>query len=476
LESQYTKTKTLCTIGPASDSKETITNLVRAGMDGIRLNFSHGDYEYYTKVYDNIHSSCTETAEPIAVLADLQGPKIRLGELSSPEIEVKTGDKIEVTAENTKGTADKISVSYKKLPTDASVGDKILIDDGLIRLEVIGKRDNVLECLILNGGILKPKKGVNLPGMKLTLPSVTKKDFADLDFAFQHRVDYVALSFVRTPEDIIELKKFIEKKNLNKFVIAKIEKQEAVDNFDNILKEADGIMIARGDLGVELPPQKVPIIQKEIIQKCNAAGKLVITATQMLESMVEHPVPTRAEASDVANAVWDGTDVVMLSEETAIGKYPLDAVKMMDSILRETEAHMNGTKSLSHETQKAGEENLFDSAGKAVTSMAAQLRAGAIATITKQGRLARVISKFKPQSPIIAFSDNFEVMNMLRLNWGVLPVFVENIAISESEIIQKGINKMKDLNFVKAGETVIFASGSPADEKGPVVWIRVVIA
>lgn len=472
----FTKTKTLCTIGPASDSKEMISSLIQAGMDGIRLNFSHGDHEYFAKVYDNINKACTEVSEPSALLVDLQGPKIRIGELTEPEVELKTGEKIKVTTEPIKGNNERIHISYENLLPDASIGDKILIDDGIIRLEVIGKKENSLECLILNGGVLKPRKGVNLPGLKLTLPSMTEKDFADLDFALEYRADYIALSFVRGAEDIKKLRTFVEKKGFNKFIIAKIEKQEAVDNFDEILNEADGIMIARGDLGAELSPQFVPNIQKEIIRKCNSAGKLVITATQMLESMVERPVPTRAEASDVANAVWDGTDVVMLSEETAIGKYPAEALKIMESILRETELHIGNVKSFNYEMPFPPDENLFESAGSAVASMAARLNAQVIATITRQGRLTSVISKYRPHSPIIAFSDNYDAVNMLRLNWGVIPVFLEKMSSGEPQIIEQCLDKMKKLSLIKSGDTVIFASGSPFDEKGPAVWIRVAAA
>lgn len=462
-----------------------LIEMINAGMDGIRLNFSHGDHEYFEKVYRNIYSASTETAQPIAVLVDLQGPKIRIGELAQPEIDLKTGDKLEVTNNAIRGTHEKISVSYKNLLTDASVGDKILIDDGLIKLEVIGKNmspqdfsgdENVLECLVISGGMLRPRKGVNLPGMKLSLPSMTDKDFSDLDFALEHRADYVALSFVRRVEDIRELRAYLKKKGAEKSIIAKIELQEAVDNFDAILKESDGIMVARGDLGVELLPQQVPNVQKQIIRKCNSAGKLVITATQMLESMVHHPVPTRAEASDVANAVWDGTDVVMLSEETAVGKYPLEAVRMMESILKETEGHIERTDSLSYEIPETPEENLFDSAGSAVASMAARLNAAAIVTITKQGRLAAIISKYKPQAPIIALSENFESMNVLRLKWGVMPVYLEDAGNGEPKIIERGLAKLKKMGFVKSGDTVIFSSGSPADEKGPIVSIKVLTA
>src|SRR4030095_906643 len=278
--------------------------------------------------------------EPIAILIDLQGPKIRVGELVEAFYMLKENDRVTITTERIIGTANKFSCSYKGLAKDSKAGDSIYIDDGLIKMVVTGTNDTEVECVVLEGGILKPKKGINLPGMNITQSSLTEKDFKDLEFALKHRVDFIALSFVRRAEDVTELRQFLKEKGLNKNIIAKIEKPEAVKNIDSIIDAADGIMVARGDLAVEMPPQEVPIIQKSIISKCNKLGKMVITATQMLESMVNNPVPTRAETSDVANAVWDGTDVVMLSAETSVGKYPLEAVEMMGDILTETEKHL----------------------------------------------------------------------------------------------------------------------------------------
>ncbi len=282
LDSIFAKTKILCTLGPATISMEEIKNLIISGMDGARLNFSHGSYDFYEKVFENINQACKETESPLAILLDLQGPKIRIGELSEDEIEIETGGEIEITIDDIKGTKEKISTSYKQLVADCKINEVILIDDGLIKLKIIKKKKNSIVCLIENGGALHPKKGMNLPGMKLSTPSVTEKDYHDLEFALKHRIDYIALSFVRSANDITSLRKWLNDKNFSIPIIAKIEKKEAVEDFDNILETADGIMVARGDLGVELPPQEVPIIQKQIIKKCNAVGKLVITATQML--------------------------------------------------------------------------------------------------------------------------------------------------------------------------------------------------
>ncbi len=330
------KTKILATIGPASDSEEMLLALIDSGVNAFRMNFSHGNEDYFTDLFNKIHNVCEKRKLPIPIVQDLQGPKIRIGQLEEPSIEIKTGNEIELTIDKVIGTESIISSSYTELVKDASIGNTILIDDGLIKLKVKEKKERSLMCEIIEGGTLKPKKGMNLPGMKLSTPSLTEADKKNMEFAFRHRVDYVALSFVRYAKDIDDLRNWMKERGFDKPIIAKIEKPEAVDNFEEILKSADGIMVARGDLGVELAPQLVPIIQKNIIRRCNAVGKLVITATQMLESMINNPIPTRAEASDVANAVLDGTDVVMLSGETAVGKFPISTIQTMKKILLST--------------------------------------------------------------------------------------------------------------------------------------------
>lgn len=464
-------TKILATLGPATDSKENIIELIGAGIDGVRLNFSHGGHEYYDQVFKNVNDACVATSEPIAILIDLQGPKIRVGELLLPEYELKENDHVEITMHDVLGTKEKFSCSYKGLAKDAKIGDNIYIDDGLIKLLVIALDDDSIFCVVLEGGTLKPRKGMNLPGMELSLPSLSVKDYEDLDFALTHRVDFIALSFVRKASDITELRQYLTDKGYDKNIIAKIEKPEAVKNFDEILFAADGIMIARGDLGVELPPQEVPVIQKSIIRKCNKHGKLVITATQMLESMIHNAVPTRAETSDVANAVWDGTDVVMLSGETSVGEYPIEAVDMMQKILIETEANM----SLANYERKGPpltlEETVFDSVGKALSDMAVQLNAEAVVSFTRRGRMAKAMSKFRPNTRIVAMSDSFEVMNVLRLIWGIIPIYFEDLP-DEQTAIKVAKKILKDKQVVSEGSTIIFTSGAPLDEKGKDIWIR----
>lgn len=471
MNEELAKTKILATIGPATDSETNLAKLINAGVDAFRLNFSHGSYEYFNELLNRIHNVRKEMSLPIPVLQDLQGPKIRVGELSEPEIELIAGNSIEITIADIHGTKEIISTSYKELVTDAKIGNRILIDDGLLNLEVKKKKKSSLVCEIIEGGILKPRKGMNLPGMNLSTPSLSEKDFEDLKFGLNYKINFIALSFVRKPEDIYKLKAWLKSKNNETPVIAKIEKREAVDNFDEILKAADGIMVARGDLGVELPPQDVPIIQKRIIRECNSVGKLVITATQMFESMINNPVPTRAEASDVANAVWDGTDVVMLSGETSIGKYPFEAVKIMNRILKKTEAQRDYVAKIKYNVPKEFADNLFDSLGMAVANIAEQVNVACIVVFTNHGRKARVVSKFRPNSPIVAISNDFDTLNFLNLHWGIFPYFLEDFSDEESAI--KAASKIiKEKSIVKEGDVVIFTSGAPYTDKGRKSWIR----
>lgn len=470
----FAKTKILATLGPATNTRDQIEALINAGCDAFRLNFSHGSYEDFEKIFHYINDICVEKSLPVPILIDLQGPKIRIGELSRPEIHIESGNTIELTNEKILGTAEKIHTSYKELSKDAEVGETILIDDGLIRLEVKERKKESVICKIIEGGILKPKKGMNLPGMKLSTPSVTEKDLENLEFALKQRVDFIALSFVREAKDILHLRKWLKAKGYEKPIIAKIEKQEAIENFDSILAEADGIMVARGDLGVELAPQLVPVFQKKIINKCNSVGKLVITATQMLESMINNPVPTRAEASDVANAVWDGTDVVMLSGETSVGKYPIEAVKIMNTILLTTEAQSTFKQEIKFDIPKDLTDNLFDSMAHAHKNISEQIGAAAIIIFTHLGRKAISTAKFRPNATIFAFSDSFDACNILNLKWGIRPLYLENID-DENAAVQNSMNILLDKGFISKGDLLIFAAGRPHIDKNRSSWMRFVI-
>jgi pyruvate kinase len=465
------RTKILATLGPATKDVESIRQLMLAGIDGVRLNLSHGSFETFEEIFNSLHDACIKENSPLAVLVDLQGPKIRIGELEQPSIELITGNLIEITINDIKGNDKIISTSYKQLANDAEIGDQILINDGLIKLVVKEKKIDSLICKIVNGGTLTPKKGMNLPGMKLSTPSITEKDFDNLEFILKHRVDFIALSFVRSADDVNQLKNWLANKGKNIPVIAKIEKKEAIDNLDEIILAADGVMVARGDLGVELPPQQVPVLQKSIIKKCNAQGKLVITATQMLESMINSPVPTRAEASDVANAVWDGTDVVMLSAETSVGKFPFRAVQIMNDIITNAEEHNEDRININYETPDNLQENLFDSVGKAVADISKQIKAQAIVVFTFEGRTARIISKYKPEADIIAISNSFKTMNNLCLYWGITSVYLENID-KEHLNIDDAKKLIVDCGLAKVSDLVIFTAGAPYSEKSRANLLR----
>lgn len=465
MNNDFTKTKILATLGPQTSTVERVKQLISSGVSAVRLNMSHGNYDFYSSLFENIHTARTELNSPLAILADLQGPKIRIGELDKPEIEIFSGEEIEITTEEIIGNEKIVSTSYNKFCKDAEIGDLILINDGLIRLKIFYKKEASIICKIETGGILSPRKGMNLPGMNLSTPSLTEKDFEDLEFLVTKPLDYIALSFVRKPEEILQLKNWLLKKGKTIPVIAKIEKKEAIDSFDSILGAADGIMVARGDLGVELSVAKVPVLQKEIIKKCNESGKLVITATQMLESMINSPIPTRAEAADVANAVWDGTDVVMLSGETSVGKYPVDTVKMMREIVFNAEQHIVANENIKFQVPETLDENLFDSVLKGISLVAEQIKASAIVIFTFKGRAARGLAKFRPKAKIIALSDSFETMNNLCLRWGVASLFVEKID-KQHAAIEEAKELILNAGLVNKGDLVIFLSRAPFSEKG----------
>jgi len=468
------KTKILATIGPASDSVEMLKKLVDAGVSAFRLNFSHGDQDYFTELFNKIHSVCEERKLPIPIVQDLQGPKIRIGKLKQDAIEIQTGNEIEITVDKVIGDEHLIYSSYSELVKDAHLGDSILIDDGLVRLQVINKKVNSVICKIVVGGVLRPNKGMNLPGMKLSTPSFTDNDKTNILFALKHRVDYVALSFVRYADDIINLRSWMNEHGYDKPIIAKIEKPEAVDNFEEILKVSDGIMVARGDLGVELAPQLVPIIQKNIINRCNATGKLVITATQMLESMIHNPIPTRAEASDVANAVLDGTDVVMLSGETAVGKYPISTINTMKNILLTTESQSQFKKIVRHDVPSDRVENIFDATGKAFVEISNQVNAKALVVFTHKGRKANILSKYNPNANIYAFSNSFETLDHLNLHKGITPFFIEDIN-NEDFYIPTSVEILKEKGILEKGDLVLFTAGAPITDTDRKSWVRFLV-
>lgn len=457
------KTRIVCTIGPASSSREAIRSLIRKGMDVARLNFSHGDHVTYKKIAKLIRDESGNLKKAVAILQDLQGIKIRVGFVSNGSVELKKGAEIFLHSGKEASNDKRIFISYPALRKDIKTGDRILFDDGLIQANVTGKTRDGLRAKIIEGGILRDKKGVNLPHVKTTLPSFTDKDKYDLGFGLTIGVDYAALSFVRTASDVRVVKEWLKKRHASLPLIAKIEKPEALDDIDGILDEADGIMIARGDLGVEISPEEVPIIQKMLISKANEKGKLVITATQMLESMTEHSRPTRAEATDVANAVIDGSDALMLSAETATGKYPVIAVKMMDRIIRYTESQ-----SLARHDYSGFAMLFSDFSGavaEAACTAAEDIKAKAIVAFTQSGFTARLVSKFRPEVAIIGVTPYDNVKRRMSLYRGVTPMLISHVSNTDN-MIQKVEKLLIASKTAKRGDNIVITAGSPLMKRG----------
>ena len=451
------KTKIVATLGPASNTREVIADLIQAGMNVVRLNFSHGEYESHAKVIQTVRSLSRTMNRHIGIILDLQGPKIRTGKLKNGgPVYLKTGSKIKVTTRRIEGDQDIISATYEYLPHDVKKGDSILLDDGLLELRVRYKRKSTITCDVINGGWLKENKGINLPGVAVSAPSLTAKDIRDMNFGIKMGVDYFALSFVRIADDVKAIKERIRKQGADTPVIAKIEKPEAVDNLDEILEIADGIMVARGDLGVELKPEQVPTIQKTIIRAAIKACKPVITATQMLETMSTNPIPTRAEASDVANAIYDGTDAVMLSGETASGKYPVETVSMMSRIAAKTERSPFMAYHLNHP------KGSLDPITRAVTQSAVkivhELDATGILAFSVSGSTARHISNNRPCKSVFAFSPDLKTCNRLTLVWGITPLYLPNIT-KVKRLIEASERTLANKELIKKDDLIVMVIG-----------------
>lgn len=468
------QTKIIATIGPASGNKEVLKDMFLAGIDACRLNFSHGSHDVHKDTVHLINEINQELNTHVAIIADLQGPKLRIGEIENGEVEIKKNDSLIITQHEMVGNAEKVYLNYDRFPKDVKPGDIILIDDGKLRLEVkeTNSRDEVV-TIVLNGGTLSSRKGVNLPDTRLTLPSLTEKDQLDAVFALEHGVDWIALSFVRRVDDILNLKKLIRKTRPdNKTgIIAKIEKPEALDEIDEIIDAADGIMIARGDLGVEVPFDRVPLIQKEIVHKAIHLYKPVIIATQMMESQIENFNPTRAEANDVANAVLDGADVLMLSGETSVGKYPVQVISNMQRIIDWTES--NGFDF--YLEKKPGDQTarfLPDSVCFSAVNLAKQTKAKAIIVFTHSGNTAYKVSSYRPEADIFAITPNQAIIRKLSLLWGVRAFF--NDEEPDIEIaIQQSIDFLKKQDLIADGEVVIHVGSSPASKRGKTNLIRI---
>lgn len=461
------KTKIVCTIGPASESEEMLEKLMKAGMNVARLNFSHGSHEEHKARIDTIRKVADRLGKTIGILLDTKGPEIRTYDMKDGLIMLEKGKEVIVSMSQVEGTPEKFSVTYEDLINDVQVGSYILLDDGLVELQVkdIDKTKGEVKCDILNTGELKNKKGVNLPGVKVNLPGITDKDADDILFGIKEDVDYIAASFVRRPSDVLDIREILERENNHNITIfPKIENQEGIDNIEEILEVSDGLMVARGDMGVEIPPESVPIVQKDLIRKCNKLGKPVITATQMLDSMQRNPRATRAEASDVANAIYDGTDAVMLSGETAAGLYPEEAVKTMRNIAVSAEAAQDYKKLLSDRT-KLVETSLVNAIGVSVAHTALNLNVKAIVAATESGSTAVTISKYRPHSDIIAVTPSEHTARQLALVWGAYPVIKKGRKTTD-DLLNNAVATAVETGRVTNGDLIIITAGVPTGEKG----------
>jgi pyruvate kinase len=452
------RAKIVCTLGPASATPERIGELIDAGMSVARLNFSHGTHEDHARVLATVRAEADRRGKAIAALLDLQGPKIRVGKFASGQIELKAGAELTITTEPVIGDEKRCSTTYQMLPKDVKPGDHILLDDGYLGLVVTSVGDHEVKTVVVTGGLLKNNKGINLPGVEVSAPALSDKDRVDIGFALRHNVDYVALSFVRRPEDVIEAKRLLTADQVSIPVIAKIEKPQALERLGEIIDVADGCMVARGDLGVELGPEKVPLWQKRIIEEVNKRGKIVITATQMLESMITQPRPTRAEASDVANAVLDATDALMLSGETASGLHPIEAVRTMARIIEEIERSSYYRANI--EVHDLGLATSTNAIANAAMTAARAMKLKTIVAVSDSGGAGRLISEYRPEANIVCMTTNEVTFRRLALVWGVTPVLISPSATTE-ELLDRVEGTLIERNLASPGENVLITMAVP---------------
>ena len=463
----FPRTKIVCTLGPASDTRGTLRSLMDAGLNVARLNFSHGTHEQHAATVDLVRSTAAALGRPVAILGDLQGPRIRIGDLADPR-RVEDGEDV-VLVPGAEAAPGQFPTTYEHLCGDVKVGDRILIDDGLIELVALEVTNHTVTARVLHGGLIKSHKGMNLPGVAVSAPSITEKDWADVAFAVEHGLEYLALSFVRRAQDITELREKIPKEML---VVAKIEKDSALENIESIVRASDAVMVARGDLGVELPFEEVPIAQKKIIAICNKLGRPVITATQMLESMITHPRPTRAEASDVANAILDGTDAVMLSAETAAGQYPRLAVEAMSRIIMEIEKHPRVVRADERRAASDSAVSTEQAIAAAATSAVRSLAAPVLVVFTKSGFSARIVASHRPNVPILVLTDQERTYRQLALVWGVIPVLVPHCD-TYWDMVKLALEVVRERGLARAGDRIVVTAGVPFDVPGTTNLMKV---
>ncbi|WP_424768495.1 pyruvate kinase [Paenibacillus sp. sgz302251] len=466
------KTKIICTMGPACESVETVKEMIKAGMTVGRLNMAHGELEDHVMRMENIRQAARELNTFVPILMDIKGPEVRIGKLKEASCELIAGEELVLTTEEVLGDASRLPVNYAELPLVVKPGNRILIDDGLVDLTVLSVNETEVRCQIISGGTLKPRKGVNLPGIKTTLPGVTERDVMHIAFGLKHNVEIIAASFVRKAEDILEIRRILEESNAEHVqIISKIENEEGMSNIDAIIEASDGIMVARGDLGVEVPIEDVPMMQREMISKCNLVGKPVIVATHMLESMQQNPRPTRAEVSDVANAVIQGADVVMLSGETAAGKYPVQSVQMMATIAKKAESMIDYKEQFDKRRAKQST-NITEVISQGVVSSTLELNAKAILTFTESGFTARMVSKYRPQAPIIAITQHDHVLPKICLLSGVIPVKGDSVS-STDEMFESATRNAVQTGIVQSGDTVVLSAGVPIGQAGATNLIKI---
>lgn len=465
------KTKLVGTIGPATRSRQMIEKLVRAGMNVARLNFAHGTHDEHAEVIRTIREVASRLSLPIAILQDLPGPKLRTGGLAKERVRLKEGAYFSLTGAPVTGNEQRVSVSFPGMFDDIRVGDIVFINDGAIQLKVLSVGGGEARCKVVVGGALTGQRGLNVPGVKLNIPSVTDEDLQHLAFGIEQGVDFVAVSFVRAAEDILEVRRFMAKKRAAIPVIAKIEKHEAVADIDRIITAADGVMVARGDLGVEIPLPEVPVVQKQIVQKCNEAGKPVVVATQMLESMINAVRPTRAEVSDVANAIFDGADAVMLSGETAIGKYPVETVKMMAGIVSEAEKVLPYELILLEKGEQVAAQT-DDAISYAACRIAQQLKSACIVAFTSSGSTARRVSRYRPEVPILALTSNTAIINRLALAWGIEPYLVA-APTSVDMMFQEAVQLALKTGIARKSDLIVITAGIPMGKSGSTNLVKV---
>lgn len=465
------KTKIICTIGPASEAVPTLQEMVRAGMNVARLNFSHGVYEEHLQRINNIREVMKREARPLAIMLDTKGPEIRTGDVLNGQANLISGNKFVLTTRQIIGNDQEVAVTYDKLPKEIHVNTTILLSDGLINLLVEEIKGEDIICRVINGGILGNKKGINVPGVRINLPFISPEDTKDIIFGIDNKVDYIAASFVRSAEDILDIRRILEKRDADIGIIAKIESQEGVNNLEDIIKVADGVMVARGDLGVEIPVEEVPLVQKEIIEKCNYAGKMVIIATQMLDSMINNPRPTRAEVSDVANAIFDGADAIMLSGETAAGKYPVEVVATMAKVAKRAEDSLPYSQIL-REKMISRTHSITDAISYATCATAENLGAAAIITATRTGLTSKMVAKYRPEANIIAVTPDESMLNRLTLVWGVYPVLIEE-TVGTDDLFEEAIHKALERKYINYGDLLILTAGTPSSLSGGTNLLKV---